>query len=156
MNSIQSAPRHMILWVAVLCLLVAACEDSPDDRLAACQAAGVTDADALERCKQSVSEKEAVIAAFNEASEAIERKKAAEDALKREAELKRKEEEDMAQREQECERLIREFTSVTPVGAEAGVNSTEQFELAVMERDEGYFGKCIDYAIYAINLAKGQ
>ena len=124
--------------------------------MAACQEAGITDAAALERCKQSDAEKETVIAVFNEAKAEVERKKAAAEALAREEQMKRKEQEDIARRKEECNRLIGKYSSVTPVSDEAGAKASEQFELAEMERDEGYFGKCIDYVVYAINLAKGQ
>lgn len=152
----QPIPHLTVTSVAALCFMVVACGDNPEDRLAACQGAGITDSAALERCKQSDAEKETVIAAFNEARLEIERNEAAEIARKREDELRKKEQEDMARREEECHRLIREYSSVSPVNDEASAKAAEQFELAEMERDEGYFGKCIDYAVYAINLAKGQ
>ena len=152
----QPISHRTMPLAAALCFMTAACGNSPEDRLASCRAVGIADPAALERCRQSDAEKDAVIAVFNVAKEEVERKKAAEEALKREEELRRKAQQDMARRKEECNRLIREFSSVTPVSEEAGAKATEQFELAEMERNEGYFGKCIDYALYATNLAKGQ
>ena len=152
----QASSHRTITSVAALCFMVVACGESPEDRLASCKAAGITDVAALERCRQSEAEMETVIAAFNASKEEAERKKAAEEALKREEEFRRNEQEDMVRREEECKRLISEYSSVTPVSDEAGAKANKQFELAEMERDEGYFGKCIDYALYAINLAMGR
>ena len=156
MHIAQPTPYRAAISVAALCILVVACGDGPEDRLATCREAGIVDAAMLERCKQSDSGKEAVIAAFKEKQAQLERTEAARRALEREQDLKRKEQEDMTRRKAECQRLIDEFPSVTPISDDAAIKAAKQFELAIIERDEGYFGKCIDYALYATNLAKGQ
>ena len=143
-------------YAVALCMTVVACGEGPDDWAAACREAGISDGATIEKCKESAGVKDAFILEFTAQREKKEREGSAKRSREREAELMRKEQEDMARRKAECLKLIAAFATVAPVSEEARAKAAEQFELAEMERDESYFGKCIDYANYAINLAKGQ